>query len=73
MRTVLCAGNIVITAVTDSRWEISAVSMEYLDWLRETYGSHEGTKWTVGYCSGSITLCYVSDEEIITMTLLRWS
>jgi hypothetical protein len=73
MRTVLCEGKIVITKKDTNQWEISAISLEYLDWLRETYGHYENNEWIMTYYSGSMTLIQVYDEEITNMSLLRWS
>jgi len=71
-RIVLEGGSIVITQMEPQRWEISAVSLQFLDWIRQSYGDWEGQEWRLTYYSGSMSLIQVHDERIITMALLRW-
>ena len=71
-RIVLEGGNTVITQMESDRWEISSVSLAFLDWIRQSYGDWEGQEWRLTYYSGSMSLIQVHDERIITMALLRW-
>lgn len=72
-RIVLDGGNTVVTYMEPQRWEISTVSLQFLDWLRESFGDWEGEEWRLTYYSGSMSLIQAHDERIITMTLLRWA
>ncbi len=71
-RIVLEGGSIVITQMEPQRWEISTVSLQFLDWMRESFGDWEDEEWSLVYYSGSVSLIVVHDERIITMALLRW-
>jgi hypothetical protein len=71
-RIVLEGGNIVIAQTEPQRWEISTVSLKFLDWMRETFGDWEEEEWQLTYYSGSMSLIQIHDERIITMALLRW-
>jgi hypothetical protein len=71
-RTVLEGGNIVIAQTDPQRWEISTVSLQFLDWIRESFGDWEDEEWSLIYYSGSMSLIVVHDERIIATTMLRW-
>jgi hypothetical protein len=71
-RIVLEGGSIVIAQMEPQRWEISTVSLQFLDWMREAFGDWEDEEWQLTYYSGSMSLIQIHDERIITMTLLRW-
>ena len=71
-RTVLEGGNIVIAQTGPRRWEISTISLQFLDWIRESFGDWEDEEWSLIYYSGSMSLIVVHDERIIATTMLRW-
>lgn len=71
-RIVLDGGNTVITQMESDRWEISSVSLAFLDWLRESFGDWEDEEWRLTYYSGSMSFIQVHDERIIATTMLRW-
>jgi hypothetical protein len=72
-RMVLEGGSIVITQMEPQRWEISTVSLAFLDWIREAFGDWEESEWRLTYYSGTMSLIVAHDERIITMALLRWT
>jgi hypothetical protein len=72
-RIVLDGYNTVITQMESQRWEISTVSLQFLDWMRETFGDWEDEEWQLTYYSGTMSLIQAHDERIITMALLRWA
>ena len=72
-RIVLDGGKTVITQMEPQRWEISTVSLQFLDWMREAFGDWEDEEWRLTYYSGTMSLIVAHDERIITMALLRWA
>jgi len=71
-RIVLEGGSIVITQMETQRWEISTTSLQFLDWIRETFGDWEESEWRLTYYSGTMSLIQAYDERIIATTMLRW-
>jgi hypothetical protein len=72
-RLILDDGNTVIIQRTSEQWEISTVSLVFLDWIRETFGNSEGDEWRLTYYGGSMSLIQSHSERIITMAILRWA
>ena len=71
-RIVLDSGWTVINQTEPHRWEISSISLGFLDWMRESFGDWEGEEWLLTYYSGSMSLFLVIDERIIATAMLRW-
>lgn len=71
-RMVLDGGRTVITQMESNLWQISSVSLAFLDWIRQSYGDWEDNEWRLHYYSGSMSLIQVHDERIITTAMLRW-
>lgn len=71
-RIVLDGGNTVIFKTAPGRWDISTLSLAFLDWLRESYGDWEGEEWSLIYYSGSTSLIVAHDERIVATATLRW-
>ncbi len=69
----LDGGTTIITQMETQRWEITTVSLQFLDWMRESFGDWEEQEWQLTYYSGTMSLIVARDERIITMALLRWA
>ncbi len=66
-------GKIVLYKVQDDSYRVDSVGNNFLDWIRESFGEEEDKSWLITYYSGSMCQMTVKNDEIITLTLLRWS
>ena len=57
----------------DESYRVDSVGNNFLDWIRESFGDEEDKSWRIIYYSGSMCQLIVKNDEIITLTLLRWS
>jgi hypothetical protein len=66
-------GMIVLYKVQDDSYRVDSIGNNFLDWIRESFSGEEDKSWRITYYSGSMCQMTVKNDEIITLTLLRWA